>query len=76
VEGSEHGKVGQIAEQANLPEDWEALFDEVRPAFALALSVGLLEEIATARVEDVVADRSAEALVLRPELVQETSVEG
>ena len=76
MEGSEHGKVGQIAEQANLPEDWEALFDEVGPAFALALSVGLLEEIATARVEDVVADRSAEALVLWPELVQETSVEG
>ena len=76
VEGSEHWKVGQIAKQANLPKNWKALFDEVGPALAFALSVGLLEEIATARVEDVVADRSAEALVLRPELVQEASVEG
>ena len=40
------------------------------------MSVGLLEEIATAHVEDVVADCSAETLVLGSELVQQASVEG
>ena len=69
MEGSEHWEVGQVAEQADLAKDWEALFDEVGPAFALAVSVGLLEEVAAACVEDVVADGCAETLVLRPELV-------
>lgn len=74
MERSEHWKVSQIAEQANLAEDWQALFDQVGPALALALSVGLLEEIASAYVEDIVADCRAEALVLRSELVQEAGV--
>lgn len=52
-----------------MAEDREALFDQVGPALALAVGVGLLEEIAATGVEDVVADCSAEALVLRPELV-------
>ena len=69
MERSEHWKVSQIAEKANLAKDREALFDQVGPALALALGVGLLEEVATAHVEDVVADRSAETLVLGSELV-------
>jgi hypothetical protein len=52
-----------------LAKDWKALLDQVRPAFALALGVGLFEEVSTACVENVVADGSAETLVLRPELV-------
>ena len=59
-----------------MPKDWEALLDLVGPALALALSVGLLEEVAAAHVEDVVADGGAEALVLGSELVQEAGVEG
>lgn len=74
MERSEHRKVSQIAEQANLAEDWKALFDQVGPALALALSVGLLEEIASAHVEDIVADCRAETLVLRSELIQEAGV--
>lgn len=59
MERSEHWKVCQIAQQANLAENWKALLDEVGPAFALALGVGLFEEVSTARVKDVVADCSA-----------------
>lgn len=69
VEGSKHREVGQIAEQADLAEDWEALFDQVGPALALAMGVGLLEQVAAACVEDVVADGCTETLVLRPELI-------
>lgn len=69
MERSEHWEVGQIAEQANLAKDWKALLDQVRPDFALALGVRLFEEVSTACVEDVVADCSAETLVLRSELV-------
>lgn len=58
-----------------MTKDWKALLDQVGPALALALSVRLLEEIATACVEDIVADCGAEALVLRAELVQEAGVE-
>lgn len=56
-------------------EHWKALLDQVRPALALALGVGLLEGGATAHVEDVVADCSAEMLVLGPELVKQAGVE-
>lgn len=75
VERPEHWKVGQIAEQTDLTEDWKALLDQIGPALALALGVGLVEEISAASVEDVVADCSAQSLVLGAELVQKAGVE-